>query len=314
MLQGITVATFEVFQVMPLLIFTVVGKFLDTTPRAKYDRWSTLSSISWGDTYPKLTNLAVIGKLFASPITTSANLPKALAYSCIAPLTLWFATIGLGLLYLAFRYNVFYTVSTAVDTKGNAYGRALQHLTVGIYLAELCFIGLFSANGGKGPAQLMVLFFIISVTYQIYLNWVLNPLLNSLSDKLLADEEQEALTAAGMENGESNETGPSIASLINDNLGTSHAVKQSRWSLHRERGGYFARYLFHGSKSPYPELRAKLSSAFPANPFQRSPRMSKSKLTCILQSRQLFQHYGLRRTDWVSLRNKPRRFSLELRW
>lgn len=62
MLQGITVAAFEIFQVMPLLMFTVVGKFLDTTPRAKYDRWSALSGISWGDTYPKLTNLAVIGK------------------------------------------------------------------------------------------------------------------------------------------------------------------------------------------------------------------------------------------------------------
>lgn len=62
MLQGITVAASEVFQVMPLLMFAVVGKFLDKTPRAKYNRWSALSSISWGDTYPKLTNLAVIGK------------------------------------------------------------------------------------------------------------------------------------------------------------------------------------------------------------------------------------------------------------
>lgn len=62
MLQGITVAASNVFQAVPLLMFTVAGKYLDKTPRAKYDRWITLSSISWGDTYPKLTNLAVIGE------------------------------------------------------------------------------------------------------------------------------------------------------------------------------------------------------------------------------------------------------------
>lgn len=117
----------------------------------------------------------------------------------------------------------------------------------------------------------MVLFFIITVIYQLYLNWVLSPLLNSLSDKLLADEEQEVLNEARMENGESNDTGPSIASLIHENLGTPHNLKQSRWSLHRERGGYFARYLFHGSKSPYPELREKLSSAFPGQPVPVIP-------------------------------------------
>jgi hypothetical protein len=61
-LQGITVAASEVFQIMPFLMLVVIGKFLDKTPRAKYDRWSALSSISWGDTYPKLTTLAVIGE------------------------------------------------------------------------------------------------------------------------------------------------------------------------------------------------------------------------------------------------------------
>ena len=87
MLQGITVAASEVFQVMPFLMFAVVGKFLDKTPRAKYDRWSALSSISWGDTYPKLTNLAVIGKSTASSIEPSPNITKS---TCV----LLYCTIG----------------------------------------------------------------------------------------------------------------------------------------------------------------------------------------------------------------------------
>ncbi|PVH67859.1 DUF221-domain-containing protein, partial [Cadophora sp. DSE1049] len=246
MFQGITVAATEIFQVTPLLIFAVVGKFIDKTPRAKYNRWTALNSISLRETYPKLTNLVVI----------------ALAYSCIAPLTLSFATAGFSLLYLAYRYNVFYAVSIAVETKGDTYGRALQQLTVGIYLAELCLVGLFNARGGRGPAQLMVLFFVITVIYQFYLNWVLSPLLNSLSDKLLADEKKRR---------------PSITSLIHDNLGTRDEAKQSRWSLHRERGGCFAHYLFHGIKSPYPELRAKISSAFPGQPVPNIPEDVKEK-------------------------------------
>ena len=68
MLQGITVAASQVFQIVPLLTFTVGGKVLDKTPRAKFDRWTALSSISWGDTYPKLTNLAVIGMHFSDSL------------------------------------------------------------------------------------------------------------------------------------------------------------------------------------------------------------------------------------------------------
>lgn len=199
----------------------------------------------------------------------------ALAYSCIAPLTLLFAAAGLGLLYLAFRYNIFYALSSAVDTKGDAYGRALQHLTVGIYLAELCLIGIFAANGGKGPAQLMLLWFIITVIFQIYLNWVLSPLLYSFTDKFLAADEQDAFNAARMENGESGFPVQSIGSLIHANLSTKESKGESWLSVHRERGGYFAPYLFHGSKSTYPALRAHLISGFPGQPVPTIPEDAK---------------------------------------
>lgn len=184
----------------------------------------------------------------------------------MAPLSLLFAAIGLGLLYLAFRYNVFYALTIAVDTKGDAYGRALQHLTVGIYIAELCLVGLFAGNGGKGPSQLMMIFLIITVVYQLYLNWVLSPLLNSLSDKLLAFDEEEALEDGRMESGETDRPEPNISTLIKNNLGTIQGARKGKFSLHRDRGGYFAPYLFHGSKSSYSSLRTQLANAFPSLP------------------------------------------------
>jgi hypothetical protein len=186
-------------------------------------------------------------------------------------LTLWFASAGLGLLYLAFRYNIFYALSTTVDTKGDAYARALQHLTVGIYLAELCLIGLFAAKGGSGPTALMVILFVITTLYHIYLNWVLRPLLYSFTDKLLAEDEHDVQAAVRMENGEPELSTQPLGSLIHDSLGTKLVVNKGELSLHRERGGYFASYLFHGAKSPYPGLRTKLNSSVPGIPGPTIP-------------------------------------------
>lgn len=61
-LQGIAVAASTIFQVVPFLMFNVVGRFMDVTPRRKYERWIALEGLSWGDVYPKMTLLAVIGE------------------------------------------------------------------------------------------------------------------------------------------------------------------------------------------------------------------------------------------------------------
>lgn len=61
-LQGIAVTASTIFQIVPFLIFNIVSPFLDTTPRRKFERFVTLTGLSWGDTYPKFTLFAVIGK------------------------------------------------------------------------------------------------------------------------------------------------------------------------------------------------------------------------------------------------------------
>jgi len=43
-------------------MLNVVGRFMDTTPRKKFQRWITLEGLAWGDVYPKFTNLAIIGE------------------------------------------------------------------------------------------------------------------------------------------------------------------------------------------------------------------------------------------------------------
>ena len=179
-----------------------------------------------------------------------------------------FATLGLYFLYLAFRYNVFYVLTMAVDTKGDAYGRAMQHLSVGVYVAELCLIGLMAARGANGPTKLMVLLFVLTIIYQSYLNMVVAPLTNTLSDELMAEDEQEALAEAAAE-GEAPIDGSSDGIMPKQHEGSSGYKILDRLLEHSKRGGFFAPFLFGGSKSNYPQLRQQLWEAFPGQPVPK---------------------------------------------
>lgn len=60
--QGLTIATSVLTQVVGFFVFTLLYKFLATTPRSLYNKWSNLSAISWGSTLPVYTNIVVIGQ------------------------------------------------------------------------------------------------------------------------------------------------------------------------------------------------------------------------------------------------------------
>jgi len=163
-----------------------------------------------------------------------------------------------------------------VDTKGDAYGRAMQHLSTGVYLSEICLIGLMTAKGAQGPAKLMTLLLILTAIYQIYLNLVLTPLQNTLSDELMAANEEEALAEAAQQNGSvpidptEEEEEPSVhprAPLA----AHKHDTLPTRILAHQRCGGLFAPFLFNGARSKYPAIRANLWDAFPGEPAPRIP-------------------------------------------
>ncbi|WYZ46262.1 hypothetical protein EsH8_IX_000487 [Colletotrichum jinshuiense] len=171
--QGITLATGVLTQVVGFAIFVVLLKFLTNTPRALYNKWSTLAAISWGSVLPVYTTISVI----------------SITYAVIAPLMLFFSTIGIGLFYLAYRYNILFVTDTKVDTRGLLYPRALKQLFAGVYLAEICLIGLFAVSVAIGPLVLMVIFFIFSILFHLTMNSVLDPLLYTLPRSLQVEEE-----------------------------------------------------------------------------------------------------------------------------
>ncbi|KAI9821658.1 MAG: hypothetical protein M1827_002239 [Pycnora praestabilis] len=171
--QGLGVASGALAQIVGLILFRILGKILDKSPRKMYKRWSSLSGLGWGTVFPVYTGLTVI----------------AITYSAIAPLVLGFATIGLYLIYFAFRYNLLFVYNANIDTQGLVYARALQQLSVGVYLGEFCLIGLFAIRAAIGPIIIMVLFTILTILYHFALNSALDPLMKYLPRSLQAEEE-----------------------------------------------------------------------------------------------------------------------------
>jgi hypothetical protein len=175
LLQGLTTSSLAVVQIMSVLVFKLITTFFDGSPRRLYSQWAALSAISWGNVFPIFTNMGVI----------------ALTYSCIAPLILGFCFVGLYLVYQAYRYNFLFVYDIRIDTKGLVYPRALQHLLTGVYLANICMIGLFAIKSAIGPLIIMVLFTILTVLAHLSLNEALAPLTSFLPRTLDVEGEMQ---------------------------------------------------------------------------------------------------------------------------
>lgn len=165
-LQGLGLAGATLLNIGALAMLKIVGPFLDKNPRKMYNRYIKLSSLGWGTLYPKIGNLGII----------------AITYSIIAPLLLGFSAVGFFLLYLAVRYNSFFVLTNDIDTKGRAYGKVLQQMMTGVYLAEVCLIGLFAINTAIGPLVLMIVFLIGTAIYHAIMRHALKPLMDYLPE------------------------------------------------------------------------------------------------------------------------------------
>jgi hypothetical protein len=110
---------------------------------------------------------------------------------------LGWATIAMFFFYFAWRYNIFFVTDTQIDTRGLIYPTAIKQLFTGLYLAEVCMIGLFASSMGTslspGPLILMIIFLIFTILFHLSLNAALDPLLYNLPLTLLAEEESVRL-------------------------------------------------------------------------------------------------------------------------
>ncbi|KAK5987054.1 hypothetical protein PT974_11171 [Cladobotryum mycophilum] len=152
LIQCLAIGATGLLQVFSLLRHHIIARTTDI-PRSKYDRWRKLKPALWGGIYPVFTNLGVI----------------ALSYACIAPLIL-----------------IFYT---GLDSKGLFYPRALQQLIVGLYLAEVCLVGLLGLSKAYGAMGLTIALLIFTVLIHLNLREAIAPLARSLPQTLSIEEE-----------------------------------------------------------------------------------------------------------------------------
>ena len=78
---------------------------------------------------------------------------------------------------------------TKIHTSGLHYPRALKQLFAGLYIAEVCLIGIFAVSKAVGQVGLMVVFLIFTVLYQITLGRALDPLLYNMPCTIQVEEE-----------------------------------------------------------------------------------------------------------------------------
>lgn len=93
-------------------------------------------------------------------------------------------------MYLVNKYNFLYVEDSSIDTRGLVYPRALKHLLFGLYLAEICLVGLFALRSAIAPMLLTIIFLIFTVIFHISLTEALSPLLANLPRTLALENEE----------------------------------------------------------------------------------------------------------------------------
>lgn len=103
-----------------------------------------------------------------------------------------FNIITFSLFWLVYRYNTLYVTKFRFDTGGLLYPKAINQLFTGLYVMELCLIGMFllvrdADSTGRavgtpctGQAIIMIVVLLCTILYQALLNRAFSPLFRYL--------------------------------------------------------------------------------------------------------------------------------------
>lgn len=160
-LQGLTIAGGALFQVVGLFLYYILGGLFDRTLRKKYARFSGLGTVAWGTTFPLFTLLVTI----------------SLAFSIISPIILFFAAAAMFLVYIAYCHNLTYCFVEGPDSRGSHYPKALFQTFTGLYLGQVCLLGLFIVGRGYGPIVMQAIGLGFTIFCHLHLKWAFERLL-----------------------------------------------------------------------------------------------------------------------------------------
>ncbi|KAI9705268.1 MAG: hypothetical protein M1820_005266 [Bogoriella megaspora] len=184
-LQALSISAGQLLQGLHLFLWFIWAPISDSTARQKFTRQVKLPFNRGGTLFPVYTNFACIG----------------LIYSVISPLILIFNLITFSLFWIAHRYNAMFVYQFHNDTGGLLFPTAINQLFTGLYVMDLCLIGLFflqkDADGDLAcipQGAIMIAVTILTAIYQILLNQAFAPMFQYMpitleDDAVRRDEE-----------------------------------------------------------------------------------------------------------------------------
>lgn len=157
------------------------------TPRSVFNSRYKLPSMQWGTSFPNITVYGVISKW--QPPTPAHT--AVFSYMMISPVINGFGAAFFALSFFIYKYLLLYVddQSTAEDTGGLFFPKAITHLFVGLYIQEVCLAALMFLARGPPPARkaaalpqgaMMVVLVAITVACNYVLNVAYDPLKTSL--------------------------------------------------------------------------------------------------------------------------------------
>jgi hypothetical protein len=219
-LKGLSEAGGILLQIATLIVFYLFGKLFDNTPRKKWTRYFTLTTITWGTIYPIFTNFVVI----------------TLVYSIIAPLILIISGLAFALFYVAYLYTMFYVSNFPNDSGGLTFPRAIHQSFTGIYLMEVMLAALFSLSQSSIPeAILMCILIGFTVVIQYLITSSFDPLTNYLPVDAAevqhlneSDDQQIYVNTTTIDNLQPNETTIDLNDDYNDQTFIQPPIKDPK--------------------------------------------------------------------------------------
>lgn len=192
LMQGLMTPAKSLLQAVPLILSKVLG-FLQNTPRKKWTKFNTLSTPQWGVVYPPIELLVVL----------------FVVYAIISPILLIFSTFALALMYMAYLYLTTYVYGhPTIDMRGRNYPKALFQTFVGLYLAEICCLGLFIMSKSWGPVVLEAVMLVVTVLAHLYYRYKFERLFDAVPITAIQEARGDGnLYPSDMGNKEIKETG-----------------------------------------------------------------------------------------------------------
>lgn len=153
-LYGLIFSSGLLLQLVALILSKFLGRFLDKTPKAKWNRYNKLGEPHFSVLYPNFQFLVLI----------------AIVYAIVAPLILGFATIAFVLIFAAFLYTFVYVLQpNSYDVRGRNYPCALFSTFVGLYLAEVTLAIIFGLARSWAAMAIEIALILATILTHLYL-------------------------------------------------------------------------------------------------------------------------------------------------